>query len=130
MAQPARLSRICEIFDVSQPYTHPRPDTGKALLFECPLASYSEGDNEQLKSSIFRNIALCSSLIANRLFGETCFSHLQCERISQARNLHEAGSKQNLKSYMAMNLRVPKNTENFVDSCVALSFSRETVHWS
>jgi hypothetical protein len=47
----------------------------------------------QQQSSIFWDITLCSSLKVNQRFGGTCRLHVQ-DRISQARNRHEAGSKQ------------------------------------
>jgi hypothetical protein len=51
----------------------------------------------KLKRSVIWDIALCSPLKVNRLFGGTCGPHLQDRRISQARrNQHEAGSKQSL----------------------------------
>jgi hypothetical protein len=48
-----------------------------------------------VKSSVFWDITLCSPLKVNRRFGGTCHVHLQCWRISQARNQCEAGGKQN-----------------------------------
>jgi hypothetical protein len=48
-----------------------------------------------MKSSIFCDIMLCSSLKVNRRFGATCCPHLEGRRISQARKQREAGSKQN-----------------------------------
>jgi hypothetical protein len=44
--------------------------------------------------SVFWDIMPNSTMKANRLFGGTCRLHLQGWRISQARNLHEVGSKQ------------------------------------
>jgi hypothetical protein len=46
-----------------------------------------------LKSSIFKDITPCSSSRVSRRFGGTCRLYLQCRRISQARNQHEADSK-------------------------------------
>jgi hypothetical protein len=47
-----------------------------------------------VKSSNFWDIALCSSLKVNQCFRGTCYLSLQSQRISQARNQCEAGSKQ------------------------------------
>jgi hypothetical protein len=52
----------------------------------------------RLKNSVLWDITPCSPLKVNRSFGTTCRLHLQCRRISQARNQHEAGSKHSLKS--------------------------------
>jgi hypothetical protein len=49
-----------------------------------------------LNSSIFWNITPCSPLKTNRRFWGTCRLQLQDRRVSQARNQHEAGSKQSL----------------------------------
>jgi hypothetical protein len=46
------------------------------------------------RSSIFWDITLCRPLEVNRRFGGTCRLHLPGRKISQARNQHEAGSKQ------------------------------------
>jgi hypothetical protein len=46
----------------------------------------------KLKSSIFLDITLCSSLKISRRFGGTCRLHVQGRRIIQARNQHYAGS--------------------------------------
>jgi hypothetical protein len=43
---------------------------------------------------IFWDITPCSQLEVNRRFGGECRLHLQEARINQARNQHEAGSKQ------------------------------------
>jgi hypothetical protein len=47
-----------------------------------------------MKSSRFYEITICSPLEANRRFGGTCRLHLQCRRISKARNQSEAHNKQ------------------------------------
>jgi hypothetical protein len=47
-----------------------------------------------MKRFIFWNIMPCSPLKINGRFGETCRLHIQDQRISQARNQNEAGSKQ------------------------------------
>jgi hypothetical protein len=46
-----------------------------------------------MKSSAFWNITPPSPLKVNRLFRGTCRLHLQCRKISQARNKREAGDK-------------------------------------
>jgi hypothetical protein len=48
----------------------------------------------RMKSYIFWDITPYSSLKVNWCFGGICRVHLQGQRISQARNQHEAGSKQ------------------------------------
>jgi hypothetical protein len=56
---------------------------------------------EDLKSSVIWDITLRSPLEVNRRFEETCRLHLQNRRISQARNQHEAGSKQSFTLFFA-----------------------------
>jgi hypothetical protein len=46
------------------------------------------------KTLIFWDITPCSPLKVNQLFGGTCRLHCKSRKISQARNQHEAGSKQ------------------------------------
>jgi hypothetical protein len=45
------------------------------------------------KSFVFWDITQCSPLKVSGRFGGTCRRHLQCRRISQARNQREAGGK-------------------------------------
>jgi hypothetical protein len=62
-----------------------------------------------MKSSVFRDVIPCSSLKVNRHFRGTCRLHLQGERICQARNRCEAGSKQNilnLRNTSAIHFRI------------------------
>jgi hypothetical protein len=47
-----------------------------------------------MKSCVFCDITPCSPLKVSWCFRGTCCFHLQGQRISQARNQHEAGSKQ------------------------------------
>jgi hypothetical protein len=47
-----------------------------------------------MKSSVFWDIMPCSSVKVNQRFGGTYRLHLQGQKVSQARNKHEAGSKQ------------------------------------
>jgi hypothetical protein len=47
-----------------------------------------------MKSSTFWDITPCSPLKVNWRFWGTCCFHLQGRRVSQARNQHEASSKQ------------------------------------
>jgi hypothetical protein len=47
-----------------------------------------------MKSYIFWDITPCNPLEANKRFGETCRLHLQGRTTRQARNHHEAGSKE------------------------------------
>jgi hypothetical protein len=47
-----------------------------------------------MKSPIFWDITPCSLLVASVGFGGTCRLDLQCNKINQARNQHEAGSSQ------------------------------------
>jgi hypothetical protein len=49
-----------------------------------------------MKNSVFRDITLCSPLKVNGRFKGTYHNHLQVRTISQARNQHEADSKQGL----------------------------------
>jgi hypothetical protein len=49
-----------------------------------------------MKTSVFWDITPCNPLKVGRRFGGTCRLHHQGRRISQARNQHEAGSKQSL----------------------------------
>jgi hypothetical protein len=49
-----------------------------------------------MKSPVFWNITPCSPLKINGRVGGTCRLHHQGRIISQARNQHEAGSKQSL----------------------------------
>jgi hypothetical protein len=51
---------------------------------------------KKVKSSIFWGIPLNSPLIVKGIFRETCHLHLQGWGVNQARNQHEAGSKQSL----------------------------------
>jgi hypothetical protein len=46
---------------------------------------------------LWRVLYSCSPLKNNRCYGGTCHLHLQCRRISRARNQHEDDSKQTLK---------------------------------
>jgi hypothetical protein len=56
-----------------------------------------------MKSSLFWDIIPCSLFKVNRHFGGICHLHLQGQRISQARNQQEAGSKQS-SAYLAYSL--------------------------
>jgi hypothetical protein len=47
-----------------------------------------------MKSSTFWDITLCSPLKVNGSFTEPCCLYLQCSRIRQPRNQHEAVRKQ------------------------------------
>jgi hypothetical protein len=47
-----------------------------------------------MKSLIFWDIMLCSSMKVNRHFRGTYCHYLQCQSVNQARNLYEAGRKQ------------------------------------
>jgi hypothetical protein len=49
-----------------------------------------------MKRSTFWDITLFNSLKVHWRFRGTCCLHLQCQKISQARNQHEGGSKQSL----------------------------------
>jgi hypothetical protein len=49
---------------------------------------------KKFKSSVFWNIMPCSRKEVNQYFRGMCHLHLQGQRISQARNQHEAGCKQ------------------------------------
>jgi hypothetical protein len=51
-----------------------------------------------MKSSIFWDMTLCSLLKVSRCFGETYRFHIQFQRISQARNQREAGSRYQAES--------------------------------
>jgi hypothetical protein len=57
-----------------------------------------------LKSSVIWDITPCSLLKVSRRFRGTCCLHLQGQRITQARNHHEAGSKQSLCSLTVVHL--------------------------
>jgi hypothetical protein len=50
--------------------------------------------HDNIKSYIFWDTMPCSPLKANRCFGAVCRLHLQTQRINQAINQHEGGSKQ------------------------------------
>jgi hypothetical protein len=76
-----------------------------------------------LNSSVFRDIALCSPVKVNWNPGDAYLLHLQSRRISQARNLHEAGSKHSEQIYVPPKRRmiftrlhggVSQNTEAFI----------------
>jgi hypothetical protein len=49
-----------------------------------------------MKCSVVWNITSCNLFESNRRCGGTYCLHLQCRRISQARNEHEAGRKLSL----------------------------------
>jgi hypothetical protein len=51
-----------------------------------------------MKSSVLWDVTPCSPLKVNLWFRRTCCLHLQCQRIGQSKNQHEASSKQ---SYLA-----------------------------
>jgi hypothetical protein len=51
-----------------------------------------------------------SPLKVNQRFGGTCYLHLQGLKVSQARNQHEAGSKQKIELFMATAMRTPHPT--------------------
>jgi hypothetical protein len=100
----------------------------------CRFASYCVGFEVLTavvkKTPIFWDITPCSPLRVNRRFGEPCHLNLQ-GRTSQAKNQHEAGSKQlwllpgNVGSlsvdYKASHLR---REENSSASCCARSTQR------
>lgn len=49
--------------------------------------------SQNLQSSVFYYVMPCSPLKINQLFRRMCCLHLQCQKISQTRKQHEAGSK-------------------------------------
>jgi hypothetical protein len=61
------------------------------ILIGCLKMELEDLDWIYLKSSFFWDIMPCMPLKVNRLLAVTCRSHLQGQRISQARNQHEAG---------------------------------------
>jgi hypothetical protein len=75
------------------------PNTSQSLATRLSIILYTNVGYEVLtvvvmKSPVFWDIMPCSLLIANWCFGGTCHPLLQGQRICQARNQHEAGSKQ------------------------------------
>jgi hypothetical protein len=75
-------------------------------------------------TSIFLDVTSCSLLKVNWHFGGTCHAHLQGQRISQARNQHEAGSKQSfmLVSCLAYSLTLEMGAT--CSSKTSVDFSR------
>jgi hypothetical protein len=69
-----------------------RPKSGNILDDTRPILRQELYCNN---TSVFLDITPCIPLKFKRRFGETCRLHFQCQRISQARNHHEAGSKEN-----------------------------------
>jgi hypothetical protein len=63
---------------------------------ECQYVGFEVLSVVVMKSSIFWDVTLCTLLKVNWRFGGTCCLHLQDQRISQARNWREAGSKHGL----------------------------------
>jgi hypothetical protein len=57
----------------------------------------------------------CSPLKVNRCFRRTRHLHLQSRRINQARNQHEAGSKQSLAYFVTQKLEVTCSSKALVD---------------
>jgi hypothetical protein len=60
------------------------------LLLESDSEAYSE--NKETKNPIFWARAPCSPVKLNQLVPETSCLHLQCRRVNQERNQHEASS--------------------------------------
>jgi hypothetical protein len=63
----------------------------------CHLTGYSRKETEEL---CLLRIRSCIPQKYNRCFGGTCRLHLQDRRISQARNQHEAVTKQSSACYL------------------------------
>jgi hypothetical protein len=61
------------------------------------------------KNSIFWDITPCSPLTTNRFFGRICRLHPQGRRINQARNQHEACSKQRWRRHVPPKRRLTFN---------------------
>jgi hypothetical protein len=59
---------------------------------------------QSTKSSIFWDITPCSPLKLNRRFGGTCCFHLQCRRISQARNQREGSDPEDQSNMFLRNV--------------------------
>jgi hypothetical protein len=69
------------------------------------LANLATKSDKKMASKINRDITLCSPLKDNQRFGGTCHLHLQSWRVHQARNHHEAGSKQTRELFIISNLK-------------------------
>jgi hypothetical protein len=69
-----------------------------------------------MKSSVLWDIKLCSPLKVYQRFKGTCHLSLQGRRISQARNQHEAGSKQGeaLLTFNGLHSVISQKTELFI----------------
>jgi hypothetical protein len=78
-----------------------------------------------MKSSVFWDTMPCSLLKVNWRFGRTCHLHPQGQRISQARNQHEAGSKQSLLRFFD-----PEDGGNmFLQNAGWLSMDYMALYW-
>jgi hypothetical protein len=80
-----------------------------------------------MRNFIFRDITPCSPLKINGRLGGTCCFHLQCRRISQARNQHKVGSKQSFPPETSVDLQRTTRCYNPADKTSSLFYC--TPHW-
>jgi hypothetical protein len=78
------------------------------------IYAYTHTHTHTHKSYIFWDITPCSPLKVSRRFGGTYLIHHHGQRISQARNLREAGSKLNIPEHRTLHNHRCGNLRSYI----------------